>query len=406
MTYRLILFICLLSSFSFAVDGSIGKAVSRSRFDPGKQFVVDVVRAAVALPQADPQDRLRVLSAAAHLISPMSRAMARRYAREGARIEAELLAHAQRPAVSIFASGQVDCAAAQVFLDSVPDAQLVNAEQSLVGIITSCPQQLESILRKLEGALQQGKVAPRALLAAMETAGLSSRWSQTQFGNLLASLPGEADEARPDIPSYAAVMASMAPVVDKDVARKAGLEFLGWLGKMNDSGERNFAINMTSSVLKDVLGQAAYDEALAGDPVLRMLTASASRSPQVQVPASAQENVSVVSALRDGADRFETVAQLPASLRAREAAAYGFAAAQRGDRNSADRYFQLAFSSTEEVWAKREQQADAPAVVQEVSEAAAQVDAVTTLKRARGLPDPAAQALSMLAVARVVEGQQ
>jgi hypothetical protein len=173
---------------------------------------------------------------------------------------------------------------------------------------------------------------------------------------------------------------------------------------MNDSGERNLAINMTSSVLKDVLGQAAYDEALASDPVVRMVTATASRSRPVQAPA--QENVSVVSALRDGADRFETIAQLPASLRAREAAAYGFAAAQRGDHSSADRYFQLAFSSAEEVWAMREQQADAPAVLQEISEASAQVDAVETLKRARSLSDPTAQALSMLAVARVVAGQQ
>jgi hypothetical protein len=402
MIHRLIFFISLLSSFTFAVEGA--KAVPASKLDPGRQFVADVVRAAVALPQADPQDRLRVLSTAAQLISPISRALARRYAREGARIEAELLNYGQRPAVSMLASGQVDCATARAFLDSVPDAQLVNAEQSLVGIITSCPKQLESTLRKLEGALQQGKVAPRALLAAMERAGLGSRWSQTQFVNLFALLPGNAEDASSDVPSYAAVMASMAPVVDKDVARKAGLAFLGWLGKMNDSGERNLAINITSSVLKDVLGQAAYDEALAGDPVLRMLTASAGRSRQVQAPA--QESVSVVTALRDGADRFETVAQLPASLRAREAAAYGFAAAQCGDRNSADRYFQLAFSSAEEVWAKREQQADAPAVVQEVSEAAAQVDAVMTLKRARSLSDPTAQALSMLAVARVVEGQQ
>jgi hypothetical protein len=404
MIQRVILFICLLSSFTFAVDGATRKVVPAAMLDPGKQFVVDVVRAAVALPQADPQDRLRVLSAAAQLIFPISRAMARRYAHEGARIEAELLGHGQRPAVSMLASGQVDCATAQAFLDSIPDAQLVNAEQSLVGIITACPKQLESTLRKLEGALQQGKVAPRALLAAMERAGLGSRWSQTQFMNLYASLPGNAEDARADAPNYAAVMVSMAPVVEKDLAQEAGLTFLAWLGKMNDSGERNLAINMIGSVLKDVLGRAAYDEALASDPVVRLVTATAGRSGRVQAPA--QENVSVVSALRDGADRFETVAQLPASLRARESAAYGFAAAQRGDRNSADRYFQLAFSSAEEVWAKREQQTDAPAVVQEVSEAAAQVDAVMTLKRARGLSDPTAAALSMLAVARVVEGQQ
>jgi hypothetical protein len=41
-------------------------------------------------------------------------------------------------------------------------------------------------------------------------------------------------------------------------------------------------------------------------------------------------------------------------------------------------------------------------VVQEVAEAAAQVDAVDALQRTRRLQDPTAQAIAMLAVARVV----
>jgi hypothetical protein len=45
-------------------------------------------------------------------------------------------------------------------------------------------------------------------------------------------------------------------------------------------------------------------------------------------------------------------------------------------------------------------------VVQEVSEAAAQVDPVAALQRSERLQDPSAEAISMLAVARVVVGQQ
>jgi len=41
-----------------------------------------------------------------------------------------------------------------------------------------------------------------------------------------------------------------------------------------------------------------------------------------------------------------------------------------------------------------------------VSEAAAHVDAVAALRRSQALEDPSAQAISMIAVARVVVGQQ
>ena len=47
-----------------------------------------------------------------------------------------------------------------------------------------------------------------------------------------------------------------------------------------------------------------------------------------------------------------------------------------------------------------------PAVVEEVSEAAAQVDPVAALRRSQALQDPSAEAISMLAVARVVVGKE
>jgi hypothetical protein len=47
---------------------------------------------------------------------------------------------------------------------------------------------------------------------------------------------------------------------------------------------------------------------------------------------------------------------------------------------------------------------NAAAVIEEVSEAAAQVDSVNALTRAENLRDPSAEAIAMLAVARVVAG--
>jgi hypothetical protein len=73
----------------------------------------------------------------------------------------------------------------------------------------------------------------------------------------------------------------------------------------------------------------------------------------------------------------------------------------------ADHDFDIAFASVDEVWSDRAgSKADAPEVVQEVSEAAAQVDPIAALKRSQSLQDPSAEAISMLAVARVVEGQE
>jgi hypothetical protein len=108
----------------------------------------------------------------------------------------------------------------------------------------------------------------------------------------------------------------------------------------------------------------------------------------------------------NGTDRTDEISKLAPSMRAREAAAHGFATGTAGDRKSADRYFDIAYSALDEVWANRAQQKDAPAVVEEVNEAAAQVDSISALKRAQALSDPSAQAIGMLAVARTVLGHQ
>jgi hypothetical protein len=62
----------------------------------------------------------------------------------------------------------------------------------------------------------------------------------------------------------------------------------------------------------------------------------------------------------------------------------------------------MAFSAVDDVWEARTPKTDAAAVVSEVGEAAAQVDSVNALTRAQKLRDSSAQAIAMLAVARVV----
>src|SRR5262245_27123711 len=65
-----------------------------------QKFVVDTVKMAVALPQSDQQDRLRVLSTAADVIAPIDKKMAKSFWTEGVGIESELVRLGQTPAVS------------------------------------------------------------------------------------------------------------------------------------------------------------------------------------------------------------------------------------------------------------------------------------------------------------------
>jgi hypothetical protein len=117
------------------------------------------------------------------------------------------------------------------------------------------------------------------------------------------------------------------------------------------------------------------------------------------------DSVSVLAAMHTQSDRSDALRALSPARRAREAAALAFAASSRRDSKLADRYLDLAFAAADEVWSARNETADAPALIQEVTEAATQVDSVAALTRARSMRDPAARALSMLAVARVVLGQ-
>ena len=279
-------------------NASVAKPVQKgeSASEKRKKFVLDVVETAVALPQPDPQDRLRVLNSAANVIGPIDRKLAQQFAKEGTHIEAELITSGQTPAVSMLAVGNVDCASAAQFAESIPPTAVVQAEQSLIGAITTCPKEaLVPAQRKLETALNQGVVAPRGLLAVMERVGVKSAWSQTTFEKMFSSLPADAAANKAEAPNYSAMYVRMAPELDKDIAKSTGLKLLVWLGKLPDSGERTVSVNMTTDAMKQALGPKPYEEALSSDVMARQAAALAGGQGEIEHPV--EESVSVLDAM-------------------------------------------------------------------------------------------------------------
>jgi hypothetical protein len=392
-----------------SADARLHKPAQNStrQLTTAQKFVVDTVNMAVALPQPDPQDRLRVLSAAANVIAPIDQKRAKILWREGARIETELIQAGQAPAVSIMAGGQVDCASAQSFVENVPEASVAAAEQSLIGALTSCPKQTQEIIaRKLDAAMQKKIVAPRALMATMEAEGAKSPWSQSHFELMFNSLP-DARENSAQAENFAAMYAHMSPEVEKDTAKKAGLKLLDWLSQQEESPVRTLAINIAAGSMKDALGEQAFQDALSADVVAGSVVRNAANANTGEIQRPPVESASVLEAIRNnGSDQSDRLRELPASQRAREAAAHGFAAGTSGDKQQASKYFDMAFAAVDEVWEGRaqEQSQNSASVVEEVGEAAAQVDSVNALTRSEKLHDPSAQAIAMLAVARVVAG--
>jgi hypothetical protein len=253
--------------------------------------------------------------------------------------------------------------------------------------------------------MQNGDLAPRALLATMESQGLNSPWSVQEFQQLFESLPKDANKERADAPNFAAMFAQVAPQIDRDAAGDAGLNFLEWLGRLDPGDERNMAVNITTGALQDLFGEEKYKGLLAKN-VMAMQVAQTAGQP-ADIGHDEEESVSVLRAMDDnGSDQTGTLEDMPPSLRAREAAAHGFATGTGGEPDSAKKYFDIAFSALNEVWDHRDKEPNAAGVVQEVSEAAAQVDPVMALRRTQGLNDPAAQAIGMLSVARVALSRQ
>ena len=366
-----------------------------------QKFVIDTVRMAVALPESDPQDRLRVLSTAADVVSPIDKKMARGFWNEGARIETDLVRIGQTPAISMMSSGLVDCAAALNFVENLPDNAVLRAEQSLIGAITSCPKQtLDPVSRKLDAGLEKRIVASRALMAAMAALGESSAWSQQHFAKMFDALPDPKENAA-EAENIAAMYMQMSGSVSKDIATKSGLQLLTWLGKIDDSPLRTLSITITTEAMQHALGAEGYKKALESDVVANTTVQNAGQQREIERPQP--EGVSILSAMDNrSTDQTERLRALPAPQRAREAAASGFATGTGGNKQQASKYFDMAFSAADEVWDARTPEQNAAAVVQEISEAAAQVDSLNALSRAQKLRDSSAQAIAMLAVARVV----
>jgi hypothetical protein len=369
---------------------------------PEQKFVLDAVKVAVALPEPDPQDRLRVLASAAEVISTMDRTMAKSLWREGVQIESELVRAGEKPAVSMMAGGQGDCTATQSFVENLSQDAVLKAEQALIGAVVSCPKHtLDLVARKLDAALENHIVAPRALMATMEAQGSGSPWSQTHFERMFASLP-DAKENASEAEDLAAMYARMSGEVEKDTARMTGLALLDWLGKLDDAPPRTMAIAITTGAMQQALGAQGYREALESDVAANTLVLNNAGKEQTMQRAP-DEAASALEAMDDsGSDQTNRLRDMPLHERARAAAAHGFAEGVSGDKAQARKYFDMAFAAVDDAWARRTPDSNAAALVQEVSEAAARVDALNALERAQRLQDSSAQAIAMLAVARVV----
>src|SRR5437879_3120550 len=235
-----------------------------------KKFVLDVVRSAVALPQTDQQDRLQVLSSAINVTSPLAPKIAAEYAKEGVAIESQLIAIGKKPAVSVLAAGQADCKATADFVQKLYPASVSAAEQSLIGALTRCPKQTGDMVRnRLDAALQQGILAPRLLMAAIDSQPEHSAWAQQSFAKLFSSLPNDPEKSKIEAPNFAAMFSTSAPKMDKDVVRDSGVNLLQWLGKLDQSGDRQLAINIATSSMKEALGEEGYKKALEKDVMAR-----------------------------------------------------------------------------------------------------------------------------------------
>jgi hypothetical protein len=237
----------------------------------------------------------------------------------------------------------------------------------------------------------------------MQAQGTKSPWSQAHFEKMFASLP-DPKSASIDAQNFATVYALMSGEVSKDAARKAGLGLLVWLGKLDDTPQRANAINATSGAMRQTLGEEGYRQALQSDVAANTVVQNASHSTRAVEPPP-HPGAPVLEALQNkGSDQTDRLRDLPADERARSAAAYGFAAGSGGDKTLAGKYFNMAFSALDEAWDSRTPVANTAGLVQEVAEAAAQVDSVDAFQRAQKLRDTSAQAMAILAVARVVAG--
>jgi hypothetical protein len=385
---------------------AVGVSAAPQQLAQRSKFALNVLQSAVALPQNDPQDRLRVLVSAAQLANSLSPKLKASLAREGIDLESRLIGGGQQPQASMVESGIVDCTAVGGLVDALRPEAMASADRTISAAVHSCPKQsLEPVERKLSDALQHGAAPPRALMSAMQVAGAKSNWTLEQFDPVFANLPDpkEPSSVR-NAPLYAGLYENFAPGVDVASARNAGVKLLAWIGKMDNAPERIQAATTATRAMKKVLGVQRFQEVIESDPIASQAAQLAGQPAEMPLPD--EENQVQIGKLDTSQDHSADLENYPAPRRAREAAAYGFAAGSRGDTRLAQRYFDIAFTALNDVWSNQLPGIDVPSIIGEVSQAAANVDPVAALQRAQRLQDNSSQALSMIAIAQTVLNRQ
>lgn len=381
-------------------------AVPAQQFAQRSKFALNVLNAAVALPQNDDQDRLRVLVSAARLANDVSPATKKVLVREGMQIEARLVASGEKPQVSMLETGMVDCASVAGLVDAMRPESLNAAEATISAAVSRCPRQsLGPVERLISDALARGAAPARALMATMQAAGPKSTWTLQTFDSVFSNLPDPKDhDSIAQAPMIARLFGEFAPSADAASVRNAGAKLLAWLGKMDDSPERVQAAGSAVEAITKVIGESGLQEMEESDPIANQAAQLAGQPMEISTP-DEEPNVSVGS-LDTSADHSSDLADYPAPRRAREAAAYGFAAASAGKKEQAQRYFEMAFSALNEIWADRLPGEDVGGLIEEVAQAAVSADPAGALQAAERLDQPSAKAISMLAVAQAVLTRQ
>ena len=240
--------------------------------------------------------------AAANVVSPIDQKLTQTFAKEGTAIETKLVAEGQKPAVSMLAGGHVDCASAATFVQTLPAASVMDAEQSLLGAITTCPKQVDQAAKtKLDAAVNQSVVAGRPIMALMEAEGAKSQWSRAMFAKMFASLPTDAASNTDEAPNYAAMFARLPRRWTKTRSRRPERNSCsGWRSCLT-SPQRSVAVNLASGVLSDTLGATAYQELLRSDPMIQQAVGGADQ--KAMLPTPEEDGVSVLHAMGGTGDR-------------------------------------------------------------------------------------------------------
>jgi hypothetical protein len=408
-----ILFILTVSVWVFCVQAAektplaaaqrpkASKTKAKAEVPSGKAFAKEVLRYAVSVQQSDAQDRLRVLRAAIDVASSVDRQMVKDLVRQGMQAEADVIATEKTPVASVmqFAS----CKDKLEFSQRIYPSNLVAAEDSLIAASGNCPEVASTVSNLVVSGLKQNIAAPKLIASLVESGNFNQQQTSEMLSDAFSSLPKDAYSDR--ALDFASLYATLAPRAGKREAMAAGLKFFDWLALMGDDENRNAAANAVFSSMQEILGEEQVRSALQEHPAASELMAGVREGPPPN-PADDTADPASADSGKPAAEQLEDLNQLPAMDRAKQAASLGFSKGTSSrDPGIAAPYFDIAFSAADSAWTARTEEPAtnaATSMMTEVCEAAAHVDAVSAFQRAQRLSDPTAQAICMIAVARVV----